>query len=80
MSVVLLSPRPDRQELEISLLQYPTTFNFSDGFFEDKAKPEQKDPHPKRLSHSHTYPVQGLMKSVIKRIQFTLKGVNDVGV
>jgi len=68
--VVSLPPRPDRQGLESSLLQYPATFNFLDRFFEDKAKPEQKDLHPKRLSHSHNYPVLGLTKSVIKHIHF----------
>lgn len=78
--MVSLSPRPDRQGLESSLLQYPATFNFSDRFFEDRAKPEQKDLHPKRLSNSHNHPVLGLMKRIIKCIQFTLKGVNDVGV
>lgn len=46
--MVSVSPRPDRQELESSLLQYPATCKFSDRFFEDKAKPERKDLHPKR--------------------------------
>lgn len=75
MSEASLSPRPDRQEGESSLLQYPATFNFSDGVFEDEAKTEQKDPHPKRLSHSYTYSVLEFMKNVIKCTQFTFKGV-----
>lgn len=75
-----ISPRPDRQELESSLLQYPATFKFSDRFFEDKTKPEWKDLHPKRLSHSRNYLVLRLMKYITECIQLTLRGVNDAGV
>lgn len=70
-SVVSVSLRPARQGLEGSLLQYPATFNFSDRFFEDKAKPGYKDLYPRRLRHSRNCPVLGLIHGVIKCIKFT---------
>lgn len=75
VSVLLLSLRRDRQGLESSLLQYPATFNFSNGIFADKTKRDHLDLHWKSLRYSTLLLWSEANECVIKCLQFTIFSV-----